>query len=257
MTHNIPSFFEAYGQTEAPVIAHTVPHDVTSGHVGIPGGDSQIKLIDVPELDYYSNNDQGEVCVKGSHVFNGYYRDPEMTSQVLDGDGWLRTGDIGRWNKNGTLAIIDRKKDIFKLSQGVYIAPEKIENFYLREPLVAQAFVTGDSSKDCLVGIMVPDQEELEKFAKKQNIPGCFEELCQNEKVKATIFSRMMKHGKAEGLVGFEQVKGIHIHSKPFSEAEGLLTPTLKSKRNVMHQVFAEEIDEMYSEIDREAKRLK
>ncbi|XP_063969478.1 long-chain-fatty-acid--CoA ligase 5-like [Lytechinus pictus] len=248
-----PNYLEAYGQTEAPLICHSLTHDHTSGHVGIPGGDVQIKLIDVPELDYYSKDDQGEVCVKGSHVFSGYYKDPELTSQVLQ-DGWVRTGDIGRWNKSGSLSIIDRKKDIFKLSQGVYIAPERIENVYLREPLVAQAFVTGDTTKNSLVGIMVPDQEELEKFAKKHKIPGCFEELCQNEKVKEVIFSRVMKHGKAEGLAGFEQVKGIHVHSEPFTEDAGLLTPTLKSKRNVMKQIFAEEIIEMYSEIDRGSK---
>nr|XP_054773585.1 long-chain-fatty-acid--CoA ligase 5-like [Lytechinus pictus] len=248
-----PNYLEAYGQTEAPLICHSLTHDHTSGHVGIPGGDVQIKLIDVPELDYYSKDDQGEVCVKGSHVFSGYYKDPELTSQVLQ-DGWVRTGDIGRWNKRGSLSIIDRKKDIFKLSQGVYIAPERIENVYLREPLVAQAFVTGDTTKNSLVGIMVPDQEELEKFAKKHKIPGCFEELCQNEKVKEVIFSRVMKHGKAEGLAGFEQVKGIHVHSEPFTEDAGLLTPTLKSKRNVMKQIFADEINEMYSEIDRGSK---
>lgn len=117
-------------------------------------------------MEYYASKGQGEVCVKGTNVFVGYYKDPEKTREVIDQDGWHHTGDIGMWlpvrtrndpnkqffNKffslqNGTLKIIDRKKHIFKLSQGEYIVPEKIENAYIRSQYVQQVFVDGESLK--------------------------------------------------------------------------------------------------------------
>ncbi|XP_071505377.1 long-chain-fatty-acid--CoA ligase 5-like [Diadema antillarum] len=242
-------FVEAYGQTESTFsLTHNVEHDLTCGHVGIPGGDCQLKLIDVPELNYYAKNDQGEVCARGSSIFSGYFKDPERTKEVLDSDGWLHTGDIGQWNKNGTLSVIDRKRNIFKLSQGVFVAPEKVENVYLREPLLAQVFVTGNGLWDSIVGIAIPDKEELEKFAKQNNIPGTFEDLCQNKIVKEAILTRMQKQAKSSGLASFEQVKNIHLHSELFSESNGLQTPTMKNKRNVIEKIFAEEIAQIYEE---------
>ena len=92
---------------------------------------ARIRLVDVPEMDCWAKDGRGEICVKGPSVFKGYLNDPEKTAESLDADGWLHTGDIGTWQLNGALKIVDRKKHIFKLSQGEYIAPEKIENIYL------------------------------------------------------------------------------------------------------------------------------
>ncbi|KHN71553.1 Long-chain-fatty-acid--CoA ligase 5, partial [Toxocara canis] len=101
----------------------------------------------------------GEVCVRGYNVFKGYYKDEAMTKETLESDGWLHTGDIGRWTDVGTLQIIDRKKNIFKLSQGEYIAPEKIEAVYCRSKYVAQVFVHGESLETCIIGVVVPEEE--------------------------------------------------------------------------------------------------
>ena len=107
----------------------TVPHDANPS-VGPPVACTAIKLASVPEMNYYAKEDVGEICMKGFNIMTGYYRNEEKTKDTIDADGWLHTGDIGRWNKDGTLSIIDRKKNIFKLAQGEYIAPEKIENVY-------------------------------------------------------------------------------------------------------------------------------
>lgn len=139
---------EGYGQTEctAPVTL-TVQGDFVPEHVGPPVACNCIKLVDAPEMEYYAHENQGEVCVKGTNVFVGYYKEPEKTEEVIDEDGWHHTGDIGMWLPNGTLKIIDRRKHIFKLSQGEYIVPEKIENIYLRSQYVEQVFVYGESLK--------------------------------------------------------------------------------------------------------------
>lgn len=98
-------------------------------------------------MEYFSIDNQGEVCVKGANVFSGYYKDPERTSEAIDANGWHHTGDVGMWLPNGTLKIIDRRKHTFKLSQGEYIVPEKIESIYNKSQFVCQNFVYGESLK--------------------------------------------------------------------------------------------------------------
>ena len=95
----------------------TIVGDFVPGDVGIPSPCNKIKLVDVPDMNYFSSSGVGEICIKGNNVFRGYYKMPEQTEEVLDADGWLHTGDIGRWTERGTLKIIDRKKHLFKLSQ--------------------------------------------------------------------------------------------------------------------------------------------
>ncbi|XP_036069976.1 long-chain-fatty-acid--CoA ligase 1 isoform X3 [Oryzias melastigma] len=244
-------FYEGYGQTECTAgCTITLPGDFSEGHVGPPLPCNIIKLMDVPEMNYYAVNGEGEVCVKGSNVFKGYLRDPEKTAETIDADGWVHTGDIGKWLPNGTLKIVDRKKHIFKLAQGEYIAPEKIENIYTRSDAVAQVFVHGDSLQAFLVAVVVPDPEFLSGWAeRKLNLQGSYKELCGKEKVKAAILEDMLRLGKEGGLKSFEQVKAIYVHTELFSIENGLLTPTLKSKRNEMRQYFRSQIDELYQDI--------
>uniref|UniRef100_A0A8C1JVM6 Arachidonate--CoA ligase n=1 Tax=Cyprinus carpio TaxID=7962 RepID=A0A8C1JVM6_CYPCA len=243
-------FYEGYGQTECTAgSTATIPGDWTAGHVGAPLPCNDIKLVDVAEMNYYAAKGEGEVCVRGPNVFKGYLKDPEKTKEALDEDGWVHTGDIGRWLPNGTLKIVDRKKHIFKLAQGEYIAPEKIENIYIRSEAVAQAFVHGDSLQACLVAIIVPDPDFLPGWAKKRGIEGSYEKLCKNKEVKKAILEDIVKLGKESGLKSFEQVKDIALHTEMFSIQNGLLTPTLKAKRADLRDCFRKLIDELYSNI--------
>ncbi|KAF7654848.1 hypothetical protein LDENG_00064180 [Lucifuga dentata] len=240
--------FEAYGQTECTAACTlTVPGDATSGHVGVPLPCNFVKLADVEEMNYFASNGEGEVCIKGRNVFKGYLKDPEKTAEALDEDGWLHTGDVGKWLPSGVLKIIDRKKNIFKLAQGEYIAPEKIENVYVRSGPVAQVFVHGDSLQSSLVAIVVPDPEELPNFAKTLGLQGSIEELCKNMEIKKAILSDMTKLGKEAGLKSFEQVKDVHLHPEQFTIENGLLTPTLKAKRAELKALFQPQIDKLYA----------
>ncbi|XP_030629483.1 long-chain-fatty-acid--CoA ligase 5 isoform X1 [Chanos chanos] len=242
--------FEGYGQTESTAgCTFSVPGDWTAGHVGIPVSCNVVKLVDVEDMNYFASNGEGEVCIKGKNVFRGYLKDPERTAEALDKDGWLHTGDIGKWLPSGVLKIIDRKKNIFKLAQGEYIAPEKIENVYVRSGPVAQVFVHGDSLQSCLVGIVVPDAEVLPGFAENLGVKGSLEELCKNQQIKKAILSDLIKLGREAGLKSFEQVKDLYLHADPFTVENGLLTPTLKAKRADLTKFFKAQIDSLYANL--------
>lgn len=238
---------EGYGQTEAAAgITFNVPGETEAGHVGCPLPCNLVKVVDVPEMDYYATDGKGEICAKGDNVFVGYYKNPEKTAETKDDDGWLHTGDIGEWLPNGALRIIDRKKNIFKLAQGEYVAAEKIENVYMRSEFVAQAFVEGDSSKPYLMGVMVPDIEVVPAWAEKEGLPTKMDELCTCQKLKDVILQDIISVGKSMGLKSFEQVKDIHLHSEPFSMDNNLLTPTFKNKRPNLRKFFKPHITELY-----------
>uniref|UniRef100_A0A8C8F679 Arachidonate--CoA ligase n=1 Tax=Oncorhynchus tshawytscha TaxID=74940 RepID=A0A8C8F679_ONCTS len=243
-------FYEGYGQTECTAgCTMSVPGDWTAGHVGAPLPCNYVKLADVTEMNYFAANGEGEVCVKGPNVFKGYLNDPEKTKEALDQDGWLHTGDIGKWLPNGILKIVDRKKHIFKLAQGEYIAPEKVENIYIRSDPVAQIFVHGDSLQACLVGIVVPDPDFLPGWAKKKGIEGSYLEMCASKELKNAILEDILRLGKEGGLKSFEQVRDISLHTEMFSVQNGLLTPTLKAKRTDLRSHFQEQIDLLYAKI--------
>lgn len=240
--------FEGYGQTECTGgCTFSMPGDWKAGHVGAPTPGALVKVVDIPEMNYLTKNGEGEICIKGPSVFKGYLKDPERTSEALDSEGWLHTGDVGQWLPNGTLRIIDRKKHIFKLSQGEYIAPEKIENVYMRSVPVLQVFVHGDSLQSYLIGIVVPDPEVFVDWSNERGFVGSHQELCQNPGVKSAVLEDMRDIGKKAGLKSFEQVKDLYLHPEMFSIANGLLTPTLKTRRTDIRRVFQEQLSAMYN----------
>ncbi|KAF1319399.1 Long-chain-fatty-acid-coa ligase, partial [Globisporangium splendens] len=243
---------EGYGLTEATAGMACATETMISGNdVGAPLYHIQIRLEDVPDMNYTSKDKplpRGEVLVRGPSVFKGYYKQPELTAQVLSEDGWLHTGDIGCWNPDGTLRIIDRKKNIFKLSQGEYVAPEKVEGVYLKSAFVGEVFVHGDSLQSYVVGFVVPDPDVVAKWAAQQGLTGedaSMAKLCANEELKKVIVADMAEYAKANKLFRFEQIQKLHLHPKPFAESD-LITPTFKLKRPQLVKFFEKEIHEMY-----------
>ena len=255
---------EGYGQTEgtaAATIAH--PSDLsTTGHVGGPTGSLEIALFDVPDMGYNHTDKvhsdgraclgRGEVCIRGTNVFMGYYKDEEKTKEAIDKDGWLHSGDIGLWRHDGTLQIIDRKKNLFKLAQGEYVAPEKIENILTRSPLIAQCFVHGDSLQTSLVAIIVPDEEVVVPKFLQRTVPSveskaAFVDLCRSStELKTELMKDIKQLSKENGLLGFEFVRAIHVEHEPFSVENELMTPTFKVKRQQCRIRYQNEIDRLY-----------
>lgn len=170
------AFIQGYGQTEAGgAITLSLPGETDRASLGPPMTCNQAKIQDVPEMNYLStdmmdgvNIPRGELCVKGTNITRGYFKDPEKTKETIDSNGWMHTGDIVMVATNGTLKIIDRKKNIFKLQQGEYVAPEKIENILVNCKWLAQVFVYGDSLQTYLIAIVIPKVDVAMKWAKEK-----------------------------------------------------------------------------------------
>lgn len=263
---------EGYGQTEVTcVCSATVDADFTSGHVGTPSSCAEIKLVNVPEMGYLVTDTshgkdeskieckgRGEICVRGPCTLARYYRNPEKTKETLDADGFVHTGDIGLWLPQGRLKIIDRKKNIFKLAQGEYVAPEKIEGILCKHELIAQAFAHGDSLQSKVVAIVYPDPENLIPWAVGQSLVGpdtalddkaALEKIVKEEATKKHLLEVITAECKAAKCLSFEIPKAVYVTAEEFSADNNLLTDTFKFKRNVGREVFADEIKALYEEL--------
>uniref|UniRef100_A0A2N9EE49 Long-chain-fatty-acid--CoA ligase n=1 Tax=Fagus sylvatica TaxID=28930 RepID=A0A2N9EE49_FAGSY len=247
---------EGYGMTETSCVISLMDlGDNLSGHVGSPNAACEIKLVDVPEMNYTSEDQphpRGEICVRGPIVFQGYYKDEVQTREVIDDDGWLHTGDIGLWLPGGRLKIIDRKKNIFKLAQGEYIAPEKIESVYAKCKFVSQCFIYGDSLNSSLVAVVVVDPDVMKTWAASEGIKyENLEQLCNDPRARAAVLAEMDAVGREAQLRGFEFAKAVTLVLEPFTLENGLLTPTFKVKRPQAKAYFAKVISDMYAELSK------
>ena len=225
---------EGYGLTECTTAASTNTHNAFRfGTVGRPLPGFEVRVAD-----------DGELLVRSETVFQGYYKEPEATAQVLLPDGWLKTGDIAEIDEDGYITITDRKKDIIITAGGKNVAPQNLENDLKSSKYVSQALVIGDR-RPYVAALITLDPEELPKWARAQGIEGGLDELSRDERVRALI----------EGVVDavnaersrYEQIKRFAILPRDFTMDDGELTPTLKLKRGVVHEHFAAELEELYA----------
>lgn len=245
---------QGYGLTETCAGSFvSIPNEIGMlGTVGPPVPALDARLESVPEMNYDACSDtpRGEVCIRGDVLFSGYYKREDLTKEVLV-DGWFHTGDIGEWQPDGSLKIIDRKKNIFKLSQGEYVAVENLENVYGLVSDLDSVWVYGNSFESCLIAIANPNKQAVEKYAEEHNISGDFESLCENPKIKEYILGELSRIGKEKKLKGFEFVKAIHLDPVPFDMERDLLTPTFKKKRPQMLKYYQPVIDNMYKTLNK------
>ncbi|MCC6601266.1 MAG: long-chain fatty acid--CoA ligase [Crocinitomicaceae bacterium] len=226
---------EGYGLTEtSPVIsvnAFRQPGMMEPGSVGRVIRNVEVKI-----------GADGEILCKGPNVMIGYYKEPQLTAEVLR-DGWFHTGDIGEI-KNGLLYITDRKKEIFKTSGGKYVAPQAIENALKEIPYIEQCMVIGEGEKFPSV-LIVPEYVSLSGWAKKNNVPfSSEEELLNNKVILELVQSEINK--KNERFGKWEQPKAFRFIPHPFSIERGEITPTLKLKRKAIRENYKELIEDIY-----------
>ncbi len=229
---------EGYGLTESsPVIAVNLEEKFKFGTVGpaLKAGGVEVKIAD-----------DGEILTRGPHVMKGYYKKPAETREVIDDEGWLHTGDIGFLDPDGYLVITDRKKNIIVTSGGKNIAPAPIENTMLTSPLIEQILVIGDRRK-FLSALIVPNFEMLKPYAEEQNIQfKSNEELIQQPQIIQYIATEIER--LSGDLARFEQIKAFRLLPRLFTIEDGELTPTLKIKRKVVEEKYADLIESMYQE---------
>ncbi len=231
--------FEGYGLTEtAPVITVNNPvNGVKIGSVGPKiGPEQEIKIAQ-----------DGEILFKGPNLMKGYYKDEEKTKEVIDQEGWFHTGDIGYLDEDGFLYITDRKKEIFKLKNGKYIAPQPIENHLQSSMYIEQAFVTGMNQK--MVGaLIVPNFEILHKWANENGISfSNNEELIRKPEVIKLIKDEINKINKQ--LSSYERIGPFRLVVDQWSPGTGELSPTLKKRRRVLQEKYADLIKDMFEEL--------
>ncbi|KAF9189905.1 hypothetical protein BGZ51_009184 [Haplosporangium sp. Z 767] len=260
---------EAYGQTEGSGAAtNTNVGETEAGHVGPPNACVELKLVDVPELSYFATDKpypRGELCVRGPSLFRGYLKDEAKTKETIDEEGWLHSGDIAFIADNGTFTIIDRKKNVFKLSQGEYIAAENIEGRFLsRVPFIQQIFIHGDSHESCLVAIAIPDPETFIHFVNKvigntnlnMSDMAAYKKICNDAKLRQAVLKELIKAGREAGLQGFEIPRAILLEPEAFTVENDKLTPTFKIKRHPVIQEYRERLTALYKEIHQKDSKL-
>jgi len=210
---------EGYGLTECTTAA-TVnrPSHFRFGTVGPPLPGVELRVAD-----------DGEVLIKTDTIYAGYYKDEEATREVLPGDGWLRSGDVGEIDPDGFVTITDRRKDIIVTAGGKNVAPQNIENALKASRYVSQALVVGDR-RPYVTALITLDEAEVAKA---------------NGDVQALVGQAVEEVNR--DLSRYEQVKRFAIVSREFSSEQGEVTPTLKLKRRVIEKRFADEIEKLYA----------
>jgi len=212
-------------------------------------------------MDYNASDDKGEIWIRGPCVSMGYYKDEEKTKEDFDEDNWFHSGDIGSWNDDGTLKIIDRKKNFFKLAQGEYVPAEVLEGLYNKNKYTTQLWIYGDSHERSIVAVGVLNPIIAENLAKELDLEinedeDLIRELCENQEVKKIILDEMLQIAKNNKRSPFEFVKRIHLHYEEFNTDNDLATPTMKLKRPQLFKYFQEVIQDMYEDIHEEEHRL-
>jgi len=225
-----------YGLTEslATVSCNHIGEPFTVGSVGIPIDSISIKI-----------SDEGEILLKGPTITRGYYNRDDLTRQAFTDDGYFHTGDTG-YLENGELFLKERIKDLFKTSNGKYIAPQMIESKLLVDKYIDQVAIIADQRK-FVSALIVPEYHALEKYAAEHGISfASREELCANDAIHTMMMERI--DTLQQQLAHYEQVKRFTLLPRAFSLDRGELTNTLKIKRRVLNENYKTEIDAMYAE---------
>lgn len=226
---------EGYGLTETSAAA-TVnrPYALRVGTVGWPTPQTELTVAA-----------DGEILVRGEHVMEGYHNNPEATAEVLTEDGWFHTGDIGEIDERGFVKVTDRKKDLFKTSNGKYVAPSLIESTFKGLcPYVGQFLVHGES-RQFVTALVTLDEEAIQPWAEANGMPGAsYTEIVSSLQAREMVQSYVDELNA--GLNRHEQIKKFHILGRDLSVEDGELTPSLKLRRKVVADKFKGDIEEMY-----------
>jgi long-chain acyl-CoA synthetase len=232
------SIIEGYGLTESsPVISVNRLDNYRFGTVGHPIRGVEVRIA--PD---------GEILARGPNIMRGYWNNPEATAEVIDGEGWLHTGDIGAIDAEGFIRITDRKKHLFVSSGGKNIAPQPIENLFLSNKYIEQFMLIGDR-RMFLTALIVPDFDALKEYADSRGIAYATNtDLAAHPTINELIQTNI--HSIQKDLANYERVRRFTLLDRHFSIEDGELTPTQKVRRSVIEERYARLIEGMYEGIN-------
>ncbi|CAG9854670.1 unnamed protein product [Phyllotreta striolata] len=245
---------QGYGLTETcACAANQDAYDMEYERVGPPMTMALVRIANWEEGNYFVTdkpNPRGEIIIGGDMVSPGYFKNEEKTKEEFfehDGIWWFRTGDIGEVHKDGSIKIIDRKKDIVKLQAGEYVSLGKIEALLVTNRLIDNICVYADSTKSYCVALIVANQENLIKLASERlNKSGSFEELCDDPEVIKALLKAITEHGTKVKLQRFEIPEKIKLVKDVWVPETGLVTATFKLKRKEIQKYYADVLQELY-----------
>lgn len=240
-----------YGLTETTAMGTLQnPLEWTIESIGAMPASVEAKLVDFPDAGYHATNKpnpQGEIWLRGPTIMTGYYENDKETAEAMTADGWFKTGDIGEWDRNGHLKIIDRKKNLIKTLNGEYIALEKLESIYRSAHVVANICVYADDSKAKPIAIIVPAEPALKRLAASVGVEGqSLEELVHNKKVQSAVLRELQAAGRSGGLSGIEIIEGVVMSDEEWTPQNSLVTAAQKLNRRGILNKYRKEVNEAY-----------
>ncbi|KAJ3232747.1 long-chain fatty acid-CoA ligase [Chytriomyces hyalinus] len=250
----------AYGMTEttAGICLQERAQSCMLGCVGAPVTNMEVKLVDVPEAGYKASNlpkPQGELWCRGPGVMVGYYKRPDLTREAITEDGWMQTGDIAELNPDGSLTIIDRTKNLVKLSNGEYIALEKMESNYKVSKCVQSLCVYANPEKSFAVGIVQPVEKAILQLAQELALyPGIdvnkvdYQELCGRKEIRAAVLKDLQAIAKSVSFKQAEILGQIFLAHEEWTPQNGMLTAAMKLQRKLILEKYKKEVADMYAQ---------
>jgi long-chain acyl-CoA synthetase len=255
LTTALVLLLQGYGMTEScGMCAVLPPEHMQFGAVGLPVPSIEVKLRDVPEAGYFStsNPPQGEVCIRGPSVTKGYYKRDDLNKDpsIFPGDGWLRTGDVGQWNPDGTISLIDRIKNLIKLQGGEYIALEYLEATYKSCNLISNICVYATADAKQPLAVVIPHEVILRHTLQSvssidASLP--LADLCHNQSVADLVLKECNAVGKKNGFTPMETLCAVILTPDEWTPESGLVTAAQKIQRKNISTKFQKEIDEAYA----------
>ncbi|ROT36246.1 long-chain-fatty-acid-CoA ligase [Sodiomyces alkalinus F11] len=218
------------------------PLSYTASSIGPVPAAIDIKLVSVPELNYSADagTAQGEIWMKGPAVFHGYFKNEEETKKAITPDGWFKTGDIGEFDSDGHLRVIDRLKNLVKLQGGEYIALEKLETAYRGSQFVNNIMVHADPEQSRPIAVIAPNEKVLAEEAQRQGVSET--QMHSDAKVKSAVLKDLVAIGKKAGLSPLEIVSAVVLAEEEWTPASGFVTATQKVNRRVLTEHYKEQI---------------
>lgn len=235
------SILQGYGLTETVgMCAILVPELMQYGSVGVPVPAVEVKLVDVPDAGYFATKNQGEIWIRGPAVSKGYFKREKETKEAFTEDGWFMSGDVGQWNADGTLSIIDRKKNLVKLAGGEYIAIERLESVYKSCDYVQNLCLHADSNAKQPMALVFPKEDNFRK------LPGAdpntdFAELCKKQELVKAVLKELNSVGKQSNFSTMEQLQTVILVPEDLP-----VTAAQKIQRKQAVDKYKEQIDKIY-----------